>query len=65
MQRIRGGLWRLYTASNEDRVKLLSNGISLRNKTVVLIGSNPYKNDNGENLKLSVVIYPYQPMIRS
>lgn len=58
VQRIRGGLWRLYTASNEDRVKLLSNGISLRNKTVVLKGSNPYKNDNGENLKLRVCDLP-------
>ncbi|MEW8547307.1 MAG: hypothetical protein AB2693_27685 [Candidatus Thiodiazotropha sp.] len=58
VQRIRGGLWRLYTASNEDRVKLLSNGISLRNKTVVLKGTNPYKHDNDENLKLRVCDLP-------
>lgn len=36
------GLWRIYTTSLENRVKLLSHGMSLRGKRVELLDQNPF-----------------------
>ncbi|CAG2253168.1 unnamed protein product [Mytilus edulis] len=48
IQRI-GKMWRLYLDAEEDRLKLLSEGVVLRGKTIPLLPHNPnnpnYKND--------------------
>lgn len=36
------GLWRIYTTSLENRVKLLSHGMTLRGKRVELLDQNPF-----------------------
>lgn len=41
-QRIRG-LWRIYVKSQEDRIKLLSNRITLRNQSIGVYKDNPYR----------------------
>lgn len=58
VQRMRGGLWRLYLATNEDRVQLLANGISLRGKTISLKPTNPYRQIDNNNLKLRISDLP-------
>lgn len=41
-QRIRG-LWEIYTKSQDERLKLLINGITLRNQSVGLYKNNPFR----------------------
>lgn len=41
-QRIRG-LWRIYVKTDEDRIKLITNRITLRNQSIGLYKNNPFR----------------------
>ena len=49
IQRI-GSLWRIYANSHEARVKLISNGLVIRNTTIPVYDTNPYTKEKNEHL---------------
>ena len=50
-----GSLWRIYLNSHEARVKLISNGLMLRDTTIPVYDTNPYTKAKSEHLTRVVV----------
>ena len=44
-----GGLWRIYVENQESRIKLISNGMNIRNVTVAVYDTNPFIPGEREN----------------
>ncbi|XP_041484289.1 uncharacterized protein LOC121430923 [Lytechinus variegatus] len=44
-----GGLWRLYIESQNSRIKLITNGINMRNANVTVYDTNPFLSAGKEN----------------
>lgn len=44
-----GGLWRIYVETQESRIKLISNGMNVRNVTVAVYDKNPFIPGEREN----------------
>ena len=58
IQRI-GGLWRLYIANQNERIKLISNGMNIRNTSVSVFDMNPFfPNGREDTLKLLIKDIP-------
>lgn len=49
IQRI-GSLWRIYLNSHEDRVKIITNGLKLRETVIPVYDTNPYTQARNEHL---------------
>ena len=45
-----GSLWRIYANSHEARVKLIYNGLVIRNTTIPVYDTNPYTKEKNEHL---------------
>ena len=48
VQRI-GGLWRLYIENQDTRMKLITNGVNMRNANVAVYDTNPFLTNGKEN----------------
>ena len=44
-----GGLWRLYIENQDTRVKLITNGVNMRNANVAVYDTNPFLTNGKEN----------------
>ena len=44
-----GGLWRLYVETQDTRIKLITNGLNVRNANVAIYDQNPFFSDGREN----------------
>lgn len=57
LQRVRG-LWRIYVDSLEDKVKLMTEGVSIRGKSVSVLNTNPQRLDNENTVRIRIKIIP-------
>ena len=60
-QRI-GGLWRIYVKTTDDRIKLLSNKLTIRGQLVAIYNDNPFRSGQSspdeKTIKLTIKDIP-------
>lgn len=57
LQRVRG-MWRIYLDNLDDKVVLMSTGVTIRGKTVPILSTNPLRFDGEETIRIRIQDIP-------